>query len=245
DDAIWLPHVSSENKWARFFKWHRKVRLICKWSDKVSCGNPFLCDFAKQHNASVLLNPTTIDTQTVHYPSLGAVSKNNRLTIGWTGTHSTLKYLKVLEQVLIRLQLKYTDNIDVVVIADRPPQMNIDYTFIKWSKDTEITDLLKFDIGIMPLEDDEWAKGKCGFKALQYMALKIPTIASAVGVNTTIIKNNDNGLLCSTEQEWEQALVSLIEDAALRQRLGERGRETVEAHYSTSSNQDNFLSLFE
>jgi glycosyltransferase involved in cell wall biosynthesis len=245
DDAIWLPHVSSENKGIRFLKWHRKIGLLCKWSDKVSCGNAFLCDFAKHYNKNVFLNPTTIDTQSVHNPNHGAMVKSNRLTIGWTGTHSTLKYLKLLQQVLVRLQLKYSDKIDVVVIADRPPEMNIDYTFIKWSKNTEITDLLRFDIGIMPLEDDEWAKGKCGFKALQYMALKIPTIASAVGVNTTIIKNQDTGLLCTTELEWELALISLIENPALRQRLGERGRQTVEAHYSTSSNQDNFLSFFE
>ena len=117
--------------------------------------------------------------------------------------------------------------------------------FVPWSKETEIQDLLQFDIGLMPLTDDVWAKGKCGFKALQYMALCIPVLASPVGVNTIIIDDHINGFLCDSTTEWEENIQTLIEDQELRKRMGEKGREKVVQHYSVESNSSNFLSLFE
>jgi glycosyltransferase involved in cell wall biosynthesis len=97
----------------------------------------------------------------------------------------------------------------------------------------------------MPLPDDQWAKGKCGFKALQYMALQFPPVASPVGVNSSIIDHGVNGFLCSTPDEWKESLSKLIEDAELRNRMGINGRKTVVERYAVVSNADNFLSLFE
>jgi glycosyltransferase involved in cell wall biosynthesis len=109
---------------------------------------------------------------------------------------------------------------------------------------TEIQDLAQFDIGIMPLPNNEWAKGKCGFKALQYMALQIPTIASPVGVNSKIINHGKNGFLCLSQHEWEDCLAMLIENKTLREVMGKDGRAKIINHYSVSSNSSNFLSLF-
>jgi glycosyltransferase involved in cell wall biosynthesis len=117
--------------------------------------------------------------------------------------------------------------------------------FLKWREETEIEDLLKFDIGIMPLPDLEWAKGKCGFKLLQYMALRIPAIASPVGVNTSILADGENGFLCSTFEQWKNGLVRLTRDETLRKKMGEKGRRKVIEYYSVESNASNFLSLFE
>ncbi len=261
DDAIWLPNTSEENSLASKLKWHSKVSSICRWSYAVSCGNQYLCDFAKQFNQRVFLNPTTIDTDNLHNPALYKgihVSSVNALrtdevkgladlvTIGWTGTHSTLKYIDMLLPVIQSLEKKFPNRIRFVAIADKNPSFSVSsFCFISWSKETEIQDLLQFDIGVMPLTDDVWASGKCGFKALQYMALGIPAIASPVGANSIIIDEGVNGFLCHSLQQWETALIKLIQDPTLRREMGERGRKKMVEHYSVSSNSSNFISLFE
>ena len=131
----------------------------------------------------------------------------DRTRIGWTGSHSTLKYLDEIQPVLHKILQEYP-TVEFIVIADRPPSLDVGSSvkFVPWNSETEIKDLLQFDIGIMPLPDDEWAKGKCGFKALQYMALELPAVASPVGVNSKIINHGVNGFLCNTPEEWEEAL---------------------------------------
>jgi glycosyltransferase involved in cell wall biosynthesis len=245
DDAIWLPNTSAENWLAAKLKWHSKVKAICKWSYKVSCGNEFLLNYAQLYSSRVFLNPTTIDTENLHN-KIHRNSNNSQVTIGWTGTHSTLKYLDPFEKIFTALEKKFPDQLKLLVIADKKPNLLIEsLQFSHWAKDTEIDDLLRFDIGIMPLTDDEWAKGKCGFKALQYMALGIPVVASPVGVNTTIIDHHKNGYLCNTPDEWEAYLENLIKNTSLRVLMGETGRRKIIDHYSVSSNSSNFLSLFQ
>jgi glycosyltransferase involved in cell wall biosynthesis len=113
-----------------------------------------------------------------------------------------------------------------------------------WRLDTEIQDLMSFDIGIMPLPDDEWTKGKCGFKGLQYMALEVPTVMSPVGVNTEIIDHGKNGFIANNETEWLAILSQLINDAELRKHIGQEGRKTIVNKYSKSANLNKYLSLF-
>jgi glycosyltransferase involved in cell wall biosynthesis len=245
DDAIWLPNTSSENTIASRLKWHKKVAKICKWSHSVSCGNQYLCDFAKQYNKQVYLNPTTIDTENIHNPSLYSPKmKSDNVTIGWTGTHSTLKYLEPIIPVIKSLEKKF-QGLRFVVIADKNPRYDFSsFCYVPWNKQSEIQDLLQFDIGLMPLRADLWANGKCGFKALQYMAIQVPSIASPVGVNTSIIENGKDGFLCYSEDEWYNTLSMLIEDNNLRKNIGENGRNKIINHYSVTSNANNFLSLF-
>jgi glycosyltransferase involved in cell wall biosynthesis len=245
DDAIWLANTSSENKMASLLKWHGKVSAICRWSYRVSCGNDYLAGFARQFNNNVVVNPTTLDTEHLHNPGLYTKhKKNDRIVIGWTGTHSTLKYLDPLVPVLERLEKKYLHRVEFLVIANKAPDIALSHlTFLPWRKETEIQDLLRMDIGIMPLTDDIWAKGKCGFKALQYMALSLPSVVSPVGINSIIV-DNTVGYLASTDEEWEEKLECLIEDTALRNRLGQQARQRVVDHYSVSSNTSLFLSLF-
>jgi len=246
DDAIWMTDKQTENRLEKIIRWRGKVKSICRWSYKVSCGNHFLCQFASAFNSHVILNPTTIDTLHLHrredYPN---VKKSNAITLGWTGSYSTVKYLRLLEPVLKHLERKYP-LLQFLVIADREPDFPLSSLIYRpWSTASEIQDLMVVDIGIMPLPDDEWSKGKCGFKALQYMALQIPTVASRVGVNAEIITDHVNGFLCSSEQEWIEKLELLINDRAVRERVGKQGRNTVEINYSVVSNTSNFLSLFE
>jgi glycosyltransferase involved in cell wall biosynthesis len=113
-----------------------------------------------------------------------------------------------------------------------------------WALETEIDDLRQIDIGLMPLTIDPWTEGKCGLKALQYMALAIPAVVSPVGVNTQIIRDRETGMLCNTLDEWKESLSRLIQDSDLRKTIGDAGREHVIKHYSVESNWPNFLSLF-
>lgn len=246
DDAIWLPNTSEENKAIAFLKWHRKVASICKWSWKISCGNSFLASYALQFNKNVVVNPTTIDTINLHNPSRFMIEKkSNPVILGWTGTQSTLPYIISLIPILQKLEEQFPDQFRLLIIANKDPKLSLNFAdYLHWSIKTEIQDLLKMDIGLMPLTDDIWSKGKCGFKALQYMALEIPTIASPVGVNTEIIQNEINGYLCRTEREWRTALTRLIEDKNLRKRIGAAGRKKINSNYSVSSNCSVFLGLF-
>ena len=244
DDAIWLANTSEANKIAAGVKWHHKVADICRWAYKNSCGNAFLADYARQFNSRTVVNPTTIDTVCLHNQMRNQAALG-RLIIGWTGTHSTLKYLDQVVPVLAKLEAEGLD-FEFRVISNQPPALMLrSLVFLPWRKDTEIADLLGFHVGLMPLEDDFWAKGKCAFKALQYMALGIPPLVSPIGMNTEVVQHGQNGFVCATPAEWEVSLRQLLADVQLRQRLGAAARNTVEQRYSVRANTSNFLALFQ
>jgi glycosyltransferase involved in cell wall biosynthesis len=202
-----------------------------------------LYDKLWKFNAHVICNPTTVDTEDLHNLEF-YTNKSRPVTIGWTGSHSTLKYLLSLESVFKQLEQKFPA-LQFIIIADKPAQLRLkSMTFLPWSLQSEINDLSKIDIGVMPLPDDEWSKGKCGFKALQYMALQIPVVASPVGVNTVIIDHYENGLLASTEEEWFLFLSQLISHEEQRIHLGQNGRKKVIKSFSMKSNSENFMRLF-
>ena len=242
DDSIWLPNTSGSNKLVSGLKWHHKVASICKWSYKISCGNRFLMDFARHYNSNIQLNPTTIDTN--HYHNRVKDQCSEKVTIGWTGSHSTVRYLDLVGSILQTIEQEYP--IEFRVISDLQPQLDLkSLQFTSWRKDTEVEDLLAINIGIMPLSEDAWSKGKCGFKALQYMSLGIPAVASPVGVNKEIIDDGINGYLCATDSDWKKALTILITDENLRVEMGKKAREKIVERYSVEANSANFLSLFE
>ena len=243
DDAIWLANTSEANKIAAGVKWHHKVADICRWAYKNSCGNNYLADYARQFNSNAIVNPTTIDTVHLHNQVRDQTAPG-RFVIGWTGTHSTLKYLDQVVPVLAKLEAEGMD-FEFRVISNQPPMLPLrSLVFLPWRKDTEIADLLGFHVGLMPLENDLWAKGKCAFKALQYMALGIPALVSPVGMNTEVVQHGLNGFVCATPVEWEASLRQLLADASLRQHLGQAARATIEQRYSVRANTPNFLQLF-
>jgi glycosyltransferase involved in cell wall biosynthesis len=241
DDAIFLPNTSATNKIAAGLKWHQKTAAICRWAYKVSAGNRYLADYARQYNPHVVVNPTTIDT--LHQHNRIKEQDTATFVIGWTGTHSTIRYLDEITSILEELEKEYT--FIFLVISDKAPVYKIkSLHYLPWKKESEKEDLLKMNVGIMPLTDDMWAKGKCGFKALQYMSLGIPALVSPVGVNTEIVDHGKNGFICSTCDEWKKYIVTLLEDKALRKSMGKAAREKVEKHYSVGANCRTFLDLF-
>jgi len=240
DDAIWHLNYSEKNKIARFFKAPWKVKYICKWADTIIVGNSYLKEYARQFNNNVVIIPTTVNTQ-VH-KACKQKQTDKALTIGWTGTLTTLKQLETALPIIKKLKKRYDFNF--YIISNEKPRFDINFEFKKWQAETEVKDLCKIDIGIMPLPDDEWAKGKCGLKGLQYMALEIPTIMSPVGVNSEIIQDGENGFLASNENEWLNKLSLLIENEDLRNKLGKAGRKTVEEKYSVEANKQKYLDVF-
>lgn len=243
DDAIWLENTSEANKLAAGLKWHHKVASICRWAYKNSCGNAYLAAYARHNNSHVVINPTTIDTERLHNKVRDQIAPG-RLVIGWTGTHSTLKYLDQVVCVLAKLEAEGLD-FEFRVISNQPPMLPLrSLVFVPWRKETEIADLLGFHVGLMPLVDDQWAQGKCAFKALQYMALGIPALVSPVGMNKDVVQDDYNGYICVTAADWETNLRQLLTAPHLRQQLGHNARATVEARYSVHANTRNFIELF-
>lgn len=249
DDSIWLNDTSQGNYRLRWMKRPRKTFDLCRLATQVIVGNAYLADAARRYCQRVEIFPTTIDTG-YHRPAAGRsqadATPERPVTIGWTGSRTTLKHLETLHPVLAQLRREYGQGVRFDVIADLPPREPVDgMRHIPWSADDEIARLAAFDIGVMPLPDNEWTRGKCGFKGLQYMAMGVATVMSPVGVNRDIIDHGRNGLLASTPDEWLQALRSLIGDAALRRRLGDEGRKTIEQRYSIEANKERYLRIFD
>lgn len=241
DDAIWIPNHSDHNRFMFFLKRFKNATTLIKWSYKISCGNEYLAHYSRQHNNNVVYNPTTIDTENYH----NRVRNNDspHFVIGWTGSHSTLQYLNELVPVLKNLEEEYSFQLHV--ICDRSPDFHLNsLVWKKWKKETEIEDLLQFDVGLMPLTADKWSEGKCGFKALQYMALGIPALVSPVGVNTSIVDHGINGYICSSPEEWENTLAHLMTNRAHLKEISAATRQKIEKYYSVKSNSENFLNLF-
>jgi glycosyltransferase involved in cell wall biosynthesis len=242
DDAIWIPNYSEANSFFSFLKGYGNVHKICSYAYKISCGNEYLCDYAKQFNSNVVYNPTTIDTNNYH--NRVKDQSGEEFVIGWTGSHSTIRYIGEIVPVIAKLEKKY--KFTFRVISDFKPEFELEsLEYVKWKKESEINDLLGFNIGIMPLVNDKWANGKCGFKALQYMSLGIPALVSPVGVNSRIVDHGLNGFICDTSQEWETAIETLLKN---RETLGEMSKQTrkkIIDHYSVKSNSDNFIGLFQ
>lgn len=244
DDSIWLADTSPGNKKWEWIKSPTKFYKNAQYAHKVLAGNAYLLEEALKVNPNSILLPTTIDTGW-HVPK-HELRHKEVVCIGWSGSQSTLKHFELLIPVLKRVKEKYGNKIRFKLMGENTfshPDLEIESVF--WTEKTEVEQLNSFDIGLMPLQDDAWAKGKCGLKGLSYMACEVPVIMSAVGVNTEIIQHGENGFLAKNEEEWVHALSLLIEDKSLRQKLGKSGRIAVEQRYSVEANKHLYLQAFQ
>ncbi|MEO0312324.1 MAG: hypothetical protein RIQ89_1981 [Bacteroidota bacterium] len=242
DDSIWLENISENNKLLSWLKRPAKTSDIIQLSHLIFAGNQYLADYASNYNDQVVIIPTTIDTDSYQAPPR---SRNEKLIIGWSGSTTTIQHFKYAIPFLTILKQKFGDAFLIKVIGDENYVNNeLGIKGIKWEPHTEVAELSSFDIGIMPLPDDEWSKGKCGLKGLQYMALGIPTIMSPVGVNASIIQDGVNGYLASDPSEWVNKISMLMGDHALRTRIGAAARNTVIEKYSIHSQKNRYLQYF-
>jgi len=229
DDAVFISYVSPANGYLSYLKFPGKTRAICRMAAHVMAGNDYLADYARAVNPRVTIVPTTIDTDK-YTPDFSRAAADPPV-IGWTGSFSTAQHLRTLSGALQRLAKDERFRLRVIGAPGFTLE-GVDTEVLPWRSETEVEDLRQFDIGVMPLPDDKWSRGKCGLKALQCMALGVPTVCSPVGVNSVIIRDNENGMLAATEDEWVERLTRLLRSPELRERLGRAGRASVEAEYS-------------
>jgi len=228
DDAIFKLHTTDANRRFGWLKFPGKTRAICRISDHVVAGNSYLAEYALKHNSRVTVIPTSIDTD-LYRPQ--KKKPNGRVVVGWTGSSTSQTHLEMFASTISQMLARR--EVELRVISDREPILpGIECVWQPWSPKTEVADLSGLDIGIMPIPDDEWARGKCALKALQYMAMGVPAICSPVGANNELVQHGDNGFLASSTEDWISCFEALVDDSRLRTRLGSNARLTVERRYS-------------
>lgn len=242
DDLICLQRASDANKFLRGLRRRERiVRTMAAATHVIVCIET-LRQFAAHHNPNLTLISSTIDTD-AYQPRRHSDARRS-ITIGWSGTHSTVRYLKSLAGVLRDLSRRF--DIRILVIGDdtfRVDGANMDIR--PWLLERETADLSEMDIGIYPLLDEEWVLGKSGLKALQYMGVGVPVVASKIGAACEFIRDGENGFLAASPDEWVEKLSRLIEEPDLRARMGRAGRATVEDHYSVRVTAPVYLEIIE
>lgn len=232
DDAIFLPNVSEANRAISFLKDTSRPAKIIAFSRHVVVGNAFLADYARQFNPAVTVIPTAVDTaRFVPRPDRERLPEGGPV-VGWIGSPTTYHYLESLADVLKDTARQHSFVLQVSG-AGKPVHFDgVRVREVPWALDREVELFNSCDIGVYPLDDDDWSRGKCGFKAIQFMACGVPVVAAAVGVNREIIRDGENGFLASSPQEWRDKLARLLTDAPLRERFSRAGRQTIEERYS-------------
>jgi glycosyltransferase involved in cell wall biosynthesis len=242
DDAIFLGDVSEAKRRLRWLRWGGKTGTICRLSAHVIVGNRYLKDYALKYTEHVSVVPATIDTDS--YTPKDSIEIRDQPVIGWSGSRSTLKDLRPVEPALNALRRSLNFRLKVIG-SESFSFSGLEVESKNWSARSDIEDLKSFDIGIMPLSDNPWNRGKCGGKALQYMAVGVPTVVSPVGVNSEIVEDGKNGFIARSEQEWVEKLSLLISDEEVRKRFAKEGRRTVEERYSAKVHAPRMLGILE
>jgi glycosyltransferase involved in cell wall biosynthesis len=232
DDAIWVPYVSPRNRYFSFLKAPWKTASICRLAAAVTVGNEHLAEYARQFNSNVTIVPSTVSLRCYRPRPHG--SGGGKPVIGWTGSHSSVGYLAPIANALRRLAQRRPFRF-VVIGVDRLELSGVDVECRPWRSATEVEDLWDLDVGIMPLSDDRWSRGKCSMKAIQCMGVGMPVVLSPVGANRELVEDGVNGLHATTEDDWVEALDRLLADPELRVRLGDAGRRTVEERFSAET----------
>jgi glycosyltransferase involved in cell wall biosynthesis len=237
DDAIFL-RGQHNSALINLLKNPGKVRSIIRMSTAVIAGNAYLAEFARRYNPHVTIIPTPVDTGTFR---LQPARPQARPVIGWIGSHSTARYLESLTPAFQKLATRHEFEFRIIGAGKGINMPGVPVVNKPWSLRTELEDVSAFDIGVYPLPDDAWARGKCGFKALEYMALGVPVVASPVGMNADLVQDGVNGFHARTTEEWVSRLSALLQDAALRRKMGGTGRQQVVSHYSVEANAPKLL----
>jgi len=236
DDAIFVKY--EDNPFLR-----KKIPTILRLAKAITVGNQYLANYASKFNDNIKIIPTVIDLKK-YYPKKNYSINTKRIIIGWIGTPITQKYLYLVEEPLKMLASKYVFVLRVIGCS----AISLDRVKIQrreWDIQTEATEISKFDIGIMPLNNDSFSKGKCGLKLIQYMACGVPSVASPVGANKSIIQNGVNGFLANTKEEWVEKIELLINNQNLRETIGKNAINTIIKKYSLQQTAPNLINIFE
>jgi glycosyltransferase involved in cell wall biosynthesis len=241
DDAIWMQNPPGSGKNGAFarLKFPEKTATIARLASAVTVGNEFLARWSRQRSSNVHVVPTSIEL--TKYPVQPELTNDDPFVIGWMGSYSTLRYLATLRNAIARFGK--TRRTELLVICDRPLEPGIEGVrtrFIPWHADKEAEHIGQMHVGVMPLTDEPFAHGKCGCKALQYMAAGRPSVIAPVGVNVDIVNHGRNGMLATTDDEWVRAFEELAAKPELRRELALAGRATVVERFSAEASASAF-----
>lgn len=232
DDAVFHRYDTQGNYLVRNLL-GRKTDRVMGGARMVFVGNAYLAQRAKEAGAkSVVLLPTVIDPD--RYRKNESHS-SGKVWIGWIGSPSTLKYVRAIKQELEEVCLEANAGL-LIVNGHDGFSFKGDLQMIPWTEDGEVEAILQMDIGIMPLPNNEWERGKCAYKIIQYMACGLPVVASPVGMNNEVVRQGVNGFLAAGSAEWKAALLTLVRDAGMRKRFGEKGFELVQERFTLRGN---------
>jgi glycosyltransferase involved in cell wall biosynthesis len=239
DDAIMMRDSAAR----RLDSWQRRRRFarMVRGAGAVIAGSPHLAEWALRYRDDATVIPTAVDLRPYprHPPDAGAP------TIGWMGSAPNLMYLRAVIPALARLCAR-RPQVQLHVVSDGAfAAANLPLISTAWSLRDEVAHLRSFQVGIMPLPDDPWTRGKCALKILQYFAAGVPVVCSPVGANLEIVEHGRNGFFAATDDEWVERLDQLLGDAALRRRFGENGRALVEERFSVQATLPRFLRALE
>jgi glycosyltransferase involved in cell wall biosynthesis len=248
DDVIFekFSHGSSVvDALAYRFKYGRRTFRVAHWSNVVHAGNSYLRERLAKYNPATIRFPMTMETDRYPLKSARAVGP---VTVGWIGSPSTTVYLRQKASVFRELIRRHGDHIAFHFVGtqdydlgDIGPHGRLS----AWDPERELADLHGFDIGIMPMDDSEWSKGRCGTKMLQYMAVGVPAVCSPQGSALETIENGRNGLIARTDEEWVEAISELVRDRSARRAIGVAGRDTVHESYSVRGWAPRFIQSLE
>jgi len=229
DDALFARPTSVDTDEFDTYAIRQSLNYVLRKSKKVIVGNQFLKDYVVSVNPDVHIVPTPVHSPQMISPTDRSPDK---VVMGWIGNRENLIYLRELENVFRQLTSSLKDRFALKVICDEPLYLEgINIINKQWVLQKEFDELADIDIGIMPLKDDDWSKGKCAFKLLQFMGMGIPVVASPIGMNNEVIKTGVNGYLAETEEEWVMQISRLIADSKLRIKFGSSGKKLINSKY--------------
>ena len=241
DDATYIRYDSpTYGSLAKALKWFSKTDDLIRWATVVTCGNRAIAEYVASKGGHARIIPTVVDTEL--FCPLQSLS-TNAITLGWIGTHSTFPYLESIFPVLQQLAQTHKFRLKIVGAGKEKITIpGVEVENLEWKLDREVRDFQSFDIGLYPgvqeLNANEWAAGKSGFKAIQFMAVGIPYVANPVGAIEEIGEINTTDFLAATDEEWRGALTRLITDRAERERMGAAGRRQALAEFNLPDHAD-------
>jgi glycosyltransferase involved in cell wall biosynthesis len=230
DDAVFEPNVSPVNRFFAFLKSTQKISRLISQCDAVIAGNDYLESYAKQFCPRSFVLPTPVDVRRF----MPRDHKSQQpVVIGWIGSHTTAPYLSLVADALKSLKAEFGQRVEIEIVGAGEFRFNdVLARYKPWALEREPEDVQHFDIGIMPMPDNRWTRGKCGFKALLYMSVGAPVVCSPVGINREIVVSGENGFWAETSSQWHEALRQLVEYPTQRRKMGERCRQLVEEKFS-------------
>ena len=245
DDMVFLGNTEHEtSKLIGKFKGRKKPMVLMKKAKYVIVCTPKLEEIALSLNKYKKVIDISSTVNTERFVAVKKYERHDVTTIGWTGTHSTIPFLESLQPVLAELGKR--SKIKLLVIANKEYRMqDIETEFIPWREASEVEDLHRIEIGLYPIPANEWSLGKSSLKALTYMAIGIPFVATAYGTNYRIMENGIQGFLALTSEEWLKSLTVLVNDVDLRRRMGIEGRKRVEQMFSIEANFEKYCKVFD